>query len=147
MSHRAYGAMHQRIRAMLMERLRQTAPWPCPICGEPMWPTVTDARRSGLDLHHSDPRRKAAGLPGDCLAHSRCNRGQQSREKARLKIAAKLADRPELALRGTVAPPATGGRVKAAGERSDNPRWTPWAMIIPSGIRAVAAGRQGKDSP
>jgi hypothetical protein len=28
----------------------------------------------GLDLGHSSPERKAAGLPGDRIEHAKCNR-------------------------------------------------------------------------
>jgi hypothetical protein len=64
-----YGALHRKIRAVLMARLAATGPWPCPICDGPM---VASMGRM-LHLHHSNPDAKLAGLPGDQLAHARCN--------------------------------------------------------------------------
>lgn len=75
MTHRAYGIEHQRTRAKLLAQLStdtaQDKPWPCPRCGYPMllW--------QPLDLGHTDPEAKQAGLPGDRLEHAGCNRAAQ----------------------------------------------------------------------
>jgi hypothetical protein len=65
--HPSYGPEHQRARLRLLREL--IAGTPCPLCGEPMYPATEE-----LDLDHSDPRAKAAGLPGDRLTHRGCNR-------------------------------------------------------------------------
>ncbi len=65
MPHRAYGSKHKRTRAVLLPQAIGT---PCPRCGHTMeaW--------QPLDLGHSDPKLKAAGLPGDRIEHRYCNR-------------------------------------------------------------------------
>lgn len=62
-----------------MGYLAATGPWPCPICGQAMYAEMG----KGLHLHHSNPETKLLGLPGDQLAHGRCN----VREGARLGAA------------------------------------------------------------
>lgn len=69
----AYGVVHQRVREYL---LRVTPPGtPCPLCDEPMWPEAEP-----IDLHHSDPELKKLGMPGDALAHRKCNRATRRKE-------------------------------------------------------------------
>lgn len=74
-----YGPEHRKIRKALMDYLAASGPWACPICGRAM----TAEMGRGLHLHHSSPEAKLAGLPGDQLAHARCN----IREGARLGAA------------------------------------------------------------
>jgi hypothetical protein len=62
-----YGALHRKIRRVLLAELAAMGSAPCPICQQPM----TVAMR--LHLHHSNAASKLAGLPGDQLAHARCN--------------------------------------------------------------------------
>jgi hypothetical protein len=59
--------VHRKIRAVLLAELAARGSAPCPICREPMTIAML------LHLHHSDPAAKLAGLPGDQLAHARCN--------------------------------------------------------------------------
>lgn len=64
-----YGPTHRAVRKSLLALLAATGPWPCPLCGQPMHAGMGRA----LHLHHSNPQAKLAGLPGDQLAHGRCN--------------------------------------------------------------------------
>ena len=64
-----YGSAHRKIRVHLLALLAATGPWPCPLCGEAMHAWMGRS----LHLHHSNPESKLAGLPGDELAHARCN--------------------------------------------------------------------------
>jgi hypothetical protein len=65
----AYGWTHQRVRAQLLAALRAAGGGICPLCGGVM----TAAMR--LHLHHTNPVAKQMGLPGDALAHAKCNLG------------------------------------------------------------------------
>src|SRR6476469_7827162 len=66
-----YGTAHQKRRAYLLTQL----PYPCHLCGEPMWPE--DARR--LDLDHTVAVING-GLAGEGeLTHRRCNRASGGR--------------------------------------------------------------------
>lgn len=79
MPHPAYTKRsgHQQLRTQLLAELAITGPWPCPRCKRPMVVGMS------LDLGHSDPALKLAGLPGDRLEHSRCNRGKRGDRKPR----------------------------------------------------------------
>jgi hypothetical protein len=65
----AYGTLHIRARERL---LRETPPGTkCRRCGKPMYPGAEP-----LDCAHASQAAKAAGLPGDHLEHSACNRSE-----------------------------------------------------------------------
>jgi hypothetical protein len=62
-----------------MRQLLLTGPWPCPLCGRPMFASMGRA----LHLHHSGGlAAKLAGHPGDQLAHGQCNRSDGGRAGA-----------------------------------------------------------------
>jgi hypothetical protein len=81
MPHPAYGWNHQKIRAQLLAELRAAGSAFCPICWMVMTPDMD------LQLHHSNPLSKQMGLPGDALAHAKCNLsyGNGSRHRRRGK--------------------------------------------------------------
>jgi hypothetical protein len=84
---RAYGREHRERKAALLAALPLGAR--CPGCNEPFQP-------GKIDLHHSDPAAKAAGLPGDTLLCQRCNRATYT------GWAARFAPEPEPAEPATV---------------------------------------------
>ena len=64
-SERGYGVEHQKAReALLAEAIGQD----CAYCGQVM------KLGQALDLDHSEPELKAAGVPGDRITHAKCNR-------------------------------------------------------------------------
>jgi len=67
------------IRARLVAELRAAGVAVCPLCGGPMTADML------LHLHHSDPTRKLLGLPGDALAHARCNMSEGGKRNGRAK--------------------------------------------------------------
>lgn len=66
---RGYGTAHRKRRAELLPAALGTrCPLALPVCDGMM----TDPRR--MDLHHSRPADRLAGLPGDVIVCSPCNR-------------------------------------------------------------------------
>jgi hypothetical protein len=84
-----YGGVHRKIRAALLAELAAIGGAPCPLCGDMMYAWMGRA----LHLHHSDPAAKLAGLPGDQLAHARCNVRDGARLGAAITNASKAAGR------------------------------------------------------
>jgi hypothetical protein len=86
---------------MLLAALAATGPWPCPICGQPMYASMARS----LHLHHGDAMAKLAGLPGDQLAHARCNIADGGR------LGAEITNRAAVTGRATVTPLVRRSRV------------------------------------
>lgn len=80
MPHYAYGPEHRRKREVLMAVTPAGTLCPFhetdPKCPGPMYPGAEH-----LDLNHSDPAMKVAGLPGDQLSHRACNRRAHQQQK------------------------------------------------------------------
>jgi len=85
MPHPAYTKRsgHQQRRAALIAQLERVGAALCPICGGIIVPGMF------VDLHHTNPADKRAGLPGNVLAHRRCNRGLGDGKKAGRKTTRK----------------------------------------------------------
>jgi hypothetical protein len=79
MPHDAYAWKHQQIRAQLLAELRAIGVAACPLCHLAMTADMN------LHLHHTDPAAKLAGLPGDTLAHARCNMADGGRRNGHAK--------------------------------------------------------------